>query len=76
MNGRSKCLLGLYFRPARNDFHFGNKKKSHWVWSGEHGGEANSYFFFLQKPLYPLCRYEWGHCHVEDGYLKKAGRPF
>ena len=41
-----------YFRPARNDFNFGNKKKSHGAKSGEYGGEAkqqNSCFFFIQK---------------------------
>ena len=27
-----------YFRPARNDFNFGNKKKSHDARSGEYGG--------------------------------------
>ena len=44
------------FRPARNDFNFGNKKKLHGARSGEYGmgrGEGrrrqNSYFFFLQK---------------------------
>ena len=26
-----------YFRPARNAFNFGNKKKSHGAWSGEYG---------------------------------------
>ena len=48
-----------YFRPARNAFNFGNKKKSHGARSGEYGGggvgargvgvRQNSYFFFLQK---------------------------
>ena len=27
-----------YFRPARNDLNFGNKKKSHGARSGEYGG--------------------------------------
>ena len=27
-----------YFRPARNAFNFGNKKKSHGAKSGEYGG--------------------------------------
>ena len=27
-----------YFRPARNAFNFGNKKKSHGARSGEYGG--------------------------------------
>ena len=39
-----------YFRLARNDLNFGNKKKSHGARSGEYGGvRQNSYFFFLQK---------------------------
>ena len=38
-----------YFSPARNDFNFRNKKKSHGARSGEYGGEENSYFFFLLK---------------------------
>ena len=38
-----------YFRPARNAFNFGNKKKSHGARSREYGGEQNSYFFFLLK---------------------------
>ena len=48
---------GWYFRPAKNDFNFGNKKKSHGARSGgEYGGgvgggglKQNSYLFFLQK---------------------------
>ena len=41
MHGRSKCMSGLvfpHFRPARNDFNFGNKRKSHGARFGEHGG--------------------------------------
>ena len=34
-----------YFRPARNDFNFGNIKKSHGARSGEYGGEAKQLFF-------------------------------
>ena len=45
----SACL-DWYFRPARNDFNFRNKKKSHGARSGEYGGvRQNSYFFFLQN---------------------------
>ena len=29
-----------YFRPARNVFNFGNKKKSHGARSGEYGGRG------------------------------------
>ena len=38
-----------YFRPARNDFNFGNKKKSHGARSGENGGEAKQLFFLSSK---------------------------
>ena len=38
-----------YFRPARNDFNFGNKNISHGARSGEYGGEAKQLLFFLQK---------------------------
>ena len=49
MNGRSKCLSGLVFRPARNAFNFGNKKKSHGARSGEYGGEAKQLLFLSSK---------------------------
>ena len=40
-----------YFRPARNDFNFGNKKKSHGASSGEYGvgGEAKHLLFLSSK---------------------------
>ena len=39
-----------YFRPARNDFNFGNKKKSHGARSGEYGGLGKTVTFsFFQK---------------------------
>ena len=38
-----------YFRPARNDFNFGNKKKSHGARSGEYGGEAKELPFLSLK---------------------------
>ena len=38
-----------YFGPARNDFNFGNKKKSHGARFGNTGVKQNSYFFFLQN---------------------------
>ena len=53
MHGDPSACREWYFRPARNDFNFGNKKIPHGARSGEYGGggggEANSYFFFLQK---------------------------
>ena len=51
-----------YFRPARNAFYFGNKKKSHGARSGKYrgwgGGGGGG---FEAKQL--------GHCHVEDGHV-------
>ena len=43
-----------YFRPARNPFNFGNKKKSHGARSGEYGGgggggEAKQLLFLSSK---------------------------
>ena len=58
-----------YFRPARNAFNFGNKKKSHGARSGEYGGggggggggvRQNSYFFFLQKRRNYCGGMSWG----------------
>ena len=62
-----------YFRPARNAFNFGNKKKSHGARSGEYGaggggggggesgrGRQNSYFFFLQKRRNCCGGMSWG----------------
>ena len=56
-----------YFRPTRNAFNFGNKKKSHGARSGEYaggGGEGegrqNSYFFFLQKRRNYCGGMSWG----------------
>ena len=47
-----------YFRAARNDFNFGNKKKSHGARSGEYrgwggggGGEAKQLLFLSLKTL-------------------------
>ena len=61
-----------YFRPARNAFNFGNKKKSHGAKSGEYGGlggggevggggvRQNSYFFFHQKRRNYCGGMSWG----------------
>ena len=62
-----------YFRPARNAFNFGNKKKSHGARSGEYGntgggwgvgegggGEAKQYFLFLQKRRNYCGGMSWG----------------
>ena len=57
-----------YFRPARNAFNFGTKKKSHGARSGEYGGgggggggvRQNSYFFFLQKRRNYCGGVSWG----------------
>ena len=38
-----------YFRPARNDFNFGNKKNHMGQGLGNTGVRLNRYFFFLQK---------------------------
>ena len=39
-----------YFRPAKNAFNFGNKKKSHGATSGEYGGgEAKQLLFLSSK---------------------------
>ena len=65
MTDPSACR-DLYFRPARNDFNFGNKKKSHGARSGEYGDEAKQLLFFRQNAKLSL-RYEPGHCHVKDG---------
>ena len=58
-----------YFRPARNAFNFGNKKKSHGAGSGEYRGEAKQLLFLSSKTPLLLRRYELGHCHVEDGHV-------
>ena len=63
MADQSACQ-DWYFCPARNDFNFGNKKKSHGARSGENGGvcvcvcggggrglRQNSYFFFRQNAV-------------------------
>ena len=57
MAGPSACR-DWYFRPARNAFNFGNKKKSHGARSvGGGGGEVgrglrqNSYFSFLKNAV-------------------------
>jgi hypothetical protein len=39
----------MYFRPARKDFNFGNKKKSHGTRSGEYGVEAKQFFSFFKN---------------------------
>ena len=49
-----------YFRPARNAFNFGNKKKSHGARSGEYWVRQNSYFFFLQKRRNYCGGMSWG----------------
>ena len=58
-----------YFRPARNAFNFGNKKKSHGARSREYGGEAKQLLFLSSKMPKLLRRYELGHCHVEDRHV-------
>ena len=47
MHGRSKCMSGLVFPPSKDNFNFGNEKKSHGAGSGGYGGEAKQ--LFLQK---------------------------
>jgi hypothetical protein len=39
----------LYFRPARKNFNFGNKKKSHGARSGEYGGWGKTVTFSFFK---------------------------
>ena len=58
-----------HFRPARNDFNFGNRKKSHGTRSEEYGGEAKQLRFLSSKTPKLLRRYERRHCHVEDGHV-------
>ena len=38
-----------YFRPTRNDFNFGNKKKSHGARSGEYAGRGKQLLFSVFK---------------------------
>ena len=65
-----------YFRPARNAFNFGNKKKSHGARSGEYrgegeggGGEAKQLLFLSSKNRNYCGGMSWGHCHIEDGHV-------
>jgi hypothetical protein len=58
----------LYFRPARKDFNFGNKKKSHGARSREYGGEAKQLLLLFSKNAETIADVWAGHCHVEDGY--------
>ena len=61
-----------YFRPARNAFNFGNKKKSHGARSGEYGGwgKTDTFSFFKNAvTIAEVQMYELGHCHVEDGHV-------
>ena len=57
------------FRPARNDFNFGNKKESHGARSEEYVGEAKQLLFLSSKTPKLLRRYERGHCQVDGGYV-------
>ena len=51
-----------YFRPARNAFNFGNKKKSHGARSGGGGGgEAKQLLFLSSKKRRNYCvGMSWG----------------
>jgi hypothetical protein len=64
----SSACRDLYFRPARKDFNFGNKNKSHGARSGEYGGGAVGEAKQLLFLFFKKAKYERGHCHVEDGY--------
>ena len=65
-----------YFRPARNAFNFGNKKKSHGARSGEYWGRGgqNSYFFFLQKRRNYCGGMSWGIVMKKTDMFKTSGR--
>ena len=63
-----------YFRPARNAFNFGNKKKSHGARSGEYGGWGKTVTFSFFKNAVTIAEVWAGHCHVEDDMFKTSGR--
>ena len=64
-----------YFRPARNAFNFGNKKKSHGARSGEYGGvRQNTYFFFLQKRRNYCRGMSWGIVMYKTDMFKTSGK--
>ena len=67
-----------YFRPARNAFNFGNKKKSHGAWSGEYGGWGKTVTFSVFKNAVTIAEVWAGalSCRRRTCLKPVAGRRF
>jgi hypothetical protein len=50
-----RACRDLYFRPARKDFNFGNKKKSHGARFGDYGGLGKTVTFSFFKKRRNSC---------------------
>ena len=63
-----------YFRPARNDFSFGNKKKSHGARSGEYRGWGRTVTFSFFKNALTIAEVWAGALSCRRRTFKTSGR--